>query len=240
MNLQYYPMDSQLCYLELESCKLKFVFQRYNYTRIMLLNKDVRYKCTFNATLIPSLAVSYTMDDIIYKWEKGLNSVQLAADVSLPEWKALGLRQKRIEASLPTGNFFSIILYRTLIRLFTSISYSYSSTKITFFITGRYSRLALEIQFVRSTGYCLFRMYIPAIFLVATSFLSFLVNKKARSMRLALPVVSLFALILLATYINHDSAKISYVKASDIHILCCIVLVLLAILGKLKIKKLFF
>ena len=92
MNLQYYPMDSQLCYLELESCKLTFVFQRYNYTRIMLLNKDVRYKCTFNATLIPSLAVSYTMDDIIYKWEKGLNSVQLAADVSLPEWKALGHR----------------------------------------------------------------------------------------------------------------------------------------------------
>jgi len=48
--------------------------------------------------------VGYTMSDIRYKWNDGLNSVQISADVSLPQFKVLGHRQKTIEASLSTGN----------------------------------------------------------------------------------------------------------------------------------------
>ena len=44
------------------------------------------------------------MADIKYKWNDGLNSVQLSSDVSLPAFKVLGHRQKTIEASLSTGN----------------------------------------------------------------------------------------------------------------------------------------
>jgi hypothetical protein len=47
--------------------------------------------------------VGYTMSDIRYKWNDGLNSVQISADVSLPQFKVLGHRQKTIEASLSTG-----------------------------------------------------------------------------------------------------------------------------------------
>ncbi len=47
--------------------------------------------------------VGYTMSDIHYKWNDGLNSVQIAADVSLPQFKVMGHRQKTIEASLSTG-----------------------------------------------------------------------------------------------------------------------------------------
>jgi hypothetical protein len=43
------------------------------------------------------------MSDIHYKWNDGLNSVQIAADVSLPQFKVMGHRQKTIEASLSTG-----------------------------------------------------------------------------------------------------------------------------------------
>jgi len=43
------------------------------------------------------------MSDIRYKWNDGLNSVQISADVSLPQFKVLGHRQKTIEASLSTG-----------------------------------------------------------------------------------------------------------------------------------------
>ena len=53
------------------------------------------------------------MSDIIHKWEDGLNSIQISSDVSLPEWKVLGHRQKTIAARLGTGSFFSIGLYLT-------------------------------------------------------------------------------------------------------------------------------
>ena len=43
------------------------------------------------------------MADIRYKWNDGLNSVQVSGDVSLPQFKVLGHRQKTIEASLSTG-----------------------------------------------------------------------------------------------------------------------------------------
>ena len=69
------------------------------------------------------------MADIRYQWNDGLNSVQISNDVSLPQFKVLGHRQKTIEASLSTGN---------------------------------YSRLACEIQFVRSMGYYLIQIYIPS------------------------------------------------------------------------------
>ncbi len=51
-----------------------------------------------------SAAVGCTMDDIRYKFDKGLNSVQVSSDVSLPEFKVLGHRQKTIEASLSSGD----------------------------------------------------------------------------------------------------------------------------------------
>ena len=49
------------------------------------------------------LTVGYTMTDIRYKWNDGLNSVQISSDVSLPQFKVLGHRQKIIEAELSTG-----------------------------------------------------------------------------------------------------------------------------------------
>ena len=57
--------------------------------------------------LFPVFPVGYTMADIRYKWNDGLNSVQVSGDVSLPQFKVLGHRQKTIEASLSTGKNFS-------------------------------------------------------------------------------------------------------------------------------------
>ena len=57
--------------------------------------------------LFPVFLVGYTMADIRYKWNDGLNSVQVSGDVSLPQFKVLGHRQKTIEASLSTGKNFS-------------------------------------------------------------------------------------------------------------------------------------
>ena len=90
--------------------------------------------------------VGYTMADIRYQWNDGLNSVQISSDVSLPQFKVLGHRQKTIEASLSTGN---------------------------------YSRLACEIQFVRSMGYYLIQIYIPSRYSLLFTFSSLYLVIKA-------------------------------------------------------------
>ncbi|XP_050447743.1 gamma-aminobutyric acid receptor subunit beta isoform X8 [Cataglyphis hispanica] len=65
MNLQYFPMDRQLCHIEIES-------------------------------------FGYTMRDIRYKWNEGPNSVGVSNEVSLPQFKVLGHRQRAMEISLTT------------------------------------------------------------------------------------------------------------------------------------------
>ena len=57
------------------------------------------------------------MADIRYKWNDGINSVQISNDVSLPQFKVLGHRQKTIEASLSTGKplFISFILIQAIV-----------------------------------------------------------------------------------------------------------------------------
>lgn len=49
------------------------------------------------------IAVGYTMRDIRYKWNEGPNSVGVSNEVSLPQFKVLGHRQRAMEVSLTTG-----------------------------------------------------------------------------------------------------------------------------------------
>lgn len=49
------------------------------------------------------IAVGYTMRDIRYKWNEGPDSVGVSNEVSLPQFKVLGHRQRAMEISLTTG-----------------------------------------------------------------------------------------------------------------------------------------
>lgn len=53
--------------------------------------------------MCPLHAVGYTMRDIRYKWNEGPNSVGVSSEVSLPQFKVLGHRQRAMEISLTTG-----------------------------------------------------------------------------------------------------------------------------------------
>jgi len=160
MDLQYFPMDSQLCYIEIES-------------------------------------FGYTMADIRYKWNDGLNSVQVSGDVSLPQFKVLGHRQKTIEASLSTGN---------------------------------YSRLACEIQFVRSMGYYLIQIYIPSSLIVIISWVSFWLNRGATPARVGLGVTTVLTMTTLISSTNSALPKISYVKSIDVYLAACFFMVFASLL----------
>ena len=161
MDLQYFPMDRQLCYIEIES-------------------------------------FGYTMNDIHYKWNDGLNSVQISPDASLPQFKVLGHRQKTIEAQLSTGN---------------------------------YSRLAVEMLFVRSMGYYLIQIYIPSSLIVVISWVSFWLNRGATPARVSLGVTTVLTMTTLIGTTNSQLPKISYMKSIDIYLSFCFVMVFSSLIG---------
>lgn len=49
------------------------------------------------------------MRDIRYKWNEGPNSVGVSNEVSLPQFKVLGHRQRAMEISLTTGNKIRVV-----------------------------------------------------------------------------------------------------------------------------------
>ncbi|XP_034255607.1 gamma-aminobutyric acid receptor subunit beta isoform X8 [Thrips palmi] len=160
MNLQYFPMDRQLCHIEIES-------------------------------------FGYTMRDIRYKWNEGPNSVGVSNEVSLPQFKVLGHRQRAMEISLTTGN---------------------------------YSRLACEIQFVRSMGYYLIQIYIPSGLIVIISWVSFWLNRNATPARVSLGVTTVLTMTTLMSSTNAALPKISYVKSIDVYLGTCFVMVFASLL----------
>uniref|UniRef100_T1IRU1 Neurotransmitter-gated ion-channel transmembrane domain-containing protein n=1 Tax=Strigamia maritima TaxID=126957 RepID=T1IRU1_STRMM len=160
MNLQYFPMDRQLCTIEIES-------------------------------------FGYTMKDIRYVWHKGQHSVGISPEVQLPQFRVLGHRQKSKEINLSTGN---------------------------------YSRLACEIQFVRSMGYYLIQIYIPSSLIVIISWVSFWLNRNASPARVALGVTTVLTMTTLMSSTNAALPKISYVKSIDVYLGTCFVMVFAALL----------
>ncbi|XP_034938829.1 gamma-aminobutyric acid receptor subunit beta isoform X6 [Chelonus insularis] len=160
MNLQYFPMDRQLCHIEIES-------------------------------------FGYTMRDIRYKWNAGYQSVGISSEVELPQFRVLGHRQRQRTIHLSTGN---------------------------------YSRLACEIQFVRSMGYYLIQIYIPSGLIVIISWVSFWLNRNATPARVALGVTTVLTMTTLMSSTNAALPKISYVKSIDVYLGTCFVMVFASLL----------
>ena len=50
-----------------------------------------------------NLQVGFTMRDIRYKWNSGLQSVGISSEVELPQFRVLGHRQRQGTINLSTG-----------------------------------------------------------------------------------------------------------------------------------------
>ncbi|XP_046389492.1 gamma-aminobutyric acid receptor subunit beta-like [Ischnura elegans] len=206
MNLQYFPMDRQLCHIEIESFGYTMRDIRYRWqdgTKSVGISPQVelpQFRVLGHrqrATEINLSTVGYTMRDIRYKWNEGPNSVGVSNEVSLPQFKVLGHRQRAMEISLTTGN---------------------------------YSRLACEIQFVRSMGYYLIQIYIPSGLIVIISWVSFWLNRNATPARVALGVTTVLTMTTLMSSTNAALPKISYVKSIDVYLGTCFVMVFASLL----------
>ena len=97
---------------------------------------------------------------------------------------------------------------------------------------GNYSRLACEIQFVRSMGYYLIQIYIPSGMIVIISWVSFWLNRNATPARVALGVTTVLTMTTLMSSTNAALPKISYVKSIDVYLGTCFVMVFASLLGK--------
>lgn len=102
-------------------------------------------------------------------------------------------------------------------------------------LTGNYSRLACEIQFVRSMGYYLIQIYIPSGLIVIISWVSFWLNRNATPARVALGVTTVLTMTTLMSSTNAALPKISYVKSIDVYLGTCFVMVFASLLGKYNI-----
>ncbi|EEB10168.1 Gaba-gated chloride channel, putative [Pediculus humanus corporis] len=160
MNLQYFPMDRQLCHIEIESCFFFFFENIYNF---MLLKKLSTF-CWL-----------------------GLDSVSSRRST-----------ERRARGGLAVGR--------------------------------NYSRLACEIQFVRSMGYYLIQIYIPSGLIVIISWVSFWLNRNATPARVALGVTTVLTMTTLMSSTNAALPKISYVKSIDVYLGTCFVMVFASLL----------
>lgn len=102
------------------------------------------------------------------------------------------------------------------------------------YFIGNYSRLACEIQFVRSMGYYLIQIYIPSGLIVIISWVSFWLNRNATPARVALGVTTVLTMTTLMSSTNAALPKISYVKSIDVYLGTCFVMVFASLLGKNK------
>ena len=101
-----------------------------------------------------------------------------------------------------------------------------------FLILGNYSRLACEIQFVRSMGYYLIQIYIPSSLIVVISWVSFWLNRGATPARVGLGVTTVLTMTTLMASTNAALPKISYVKSIDVYLGFCFFMVFASLLGK--------
>ncbi|CAB3244795.1 unnamed protein product [Arctia plantaginis] len=183
------------------------------------------------------------MTDILYVWKDGASSVGMSSEVQLPQFRVLGHRQRATVVALTTvGYTMRDIRYKwnegpnsvgvsneVSLPQFKVLGHRQRAMEISL-TTGNYSRLACEIQFVRSMGYYLIQIYIPSGLIVIISWVSFWLNRNATPARVQLGVTTVLTMTTLMSSTNAALPKISYVKSIDVYLGTCFVMVFTSLL----------
>uniref|UniRef100_A0A6G1SH18 Gamma-aminobutyric acid receptor subunit beta n=1 Tax=Aceria tosichella TaxID=561515 RepID=A0A6G1SH18_9ACAR len=96
--------------------------------------------------------------------------------------------------------------------------------------TGDFIQLYCDLHFVRSMGYYVFQIYIPASLIVMISWVSFWLHRNATPARVALGVMTVLTMTTLMSSTNAALPKISYVKSIDVFLGTCFIMVFAALL----------
>ncbi|KAK7065933.1 Glycine receptor subunit alpha-3 [Halocaridina rubra] len=98
------------------------------------------------------------------------------------------------------------------------------------FVTGNFSGLLVHFSLRRQNGYHVLQTYVPTILIVAISWVSFWLDPNAVPGRVSLGVTTLLTLTTLASGIRQSLPPVSYVKAIDVWVGMCMIMVFGALL----------
>ncbi|KAK3859136.1 hypothetical protein Pcinc_034718 [Petrolisthes cinctipes] len=99
-----------------------------------------------------------------------------------------------------------------------------------YFTTGNFSGLSVFFFLRRQNGYHVLQTYVPTILIVVISWVSFWLDPNAVPGRVSLGVTTLLTLTTLASGIRSQLPPVSYVKAIDVWIGVCMIMVFGALL----------
>ncbi|OTF77173.1 hypothetical protein BLA29_000402 [Euroglyphus maynei] len=95
---------------------------------------------------------------------------------------------------------------------------------------GSFSHLILYINIERSIGYYLYQTFIPAFLIVLISWIPFWLGHDDHVERVAIGVTTVLTITTLITSTMESLPKISYVKALDIYLFVCFIMVFLSLI----------
>ncbi|XP_070565026.1 glycine receptor subunit alpha-3-like isoform X2 [Ptychodera flava] len=96
--------------------------------------------------------------------------------------------------------------------------------------TGSYTCVEVKFILVRQMGYYLIQTYIPSILIVILSWVSFWISAESSPARVALGITTVLTMTTQSSGANETLPKVSYVKAIDIWMSCCLLFVFAALL----------
>ncbi|XP_037786287.1 glycine receptor subunit alpha-2-like [Penaeus monodon] len=152
--------------------------------------------------------------------------------------------------SLSDANTDDLVKYRWLadrpidlpegleIAQFELLGFSANATSHAY-VTGNFSGLLAEFKLRRQSGYHVLQTYVPTILIVSISWVSFWLDPNAVPGRVTLGVTTLLTLTTLASGIRASLPPVSYVKAIDVWIGTCMLMVFSALVEFTLVNWLF-
>uniref|UniRef100_A0A3Q4AWN2 Uncharacterized protein n=1 Tax=Mola mola TaxID=94237 RepID=A0A3Q4AWN2_MOLML len=122
---------------------------------------------------------------------------------------------------------------------FSIVDYKLVSRNVVF-STGAYPRLSLSLKLKRNIGYFILQTYMPSILITILSWVSFWINYDASAARVALGITTVLTMTTINTHLRETLPKIPYVKAIDMYLMGCFVMVFLALLEYAFVNYIFF
>ena len=99
-------------------------------------------------------------------------------------------------------------------------------------LTGNYSRLELQLYLRRSKVFYINQIYVPSALIVIISWVPFWLERDDSHARVALTVTTVLTITTLITNTNDSMPKISYIKAIDVYLFVCFLMVFASLLRK--------
>ncbi|VDM96417.1 unnamed protein product [Thelazia callipaeda] len=96
--------------------------------------------------------------------------------------------------------------------------------------SGSYSRLWAQFLFVRESAFYMVQIYVPAMLVVFISWVSFWINRESAPSRTVIGTLTVLTETHLLTGTNRRLPPVSYVKAVDVYLGFCYLIVVLALI----------